>query len=171
MHPGAEQKQGQRGRGPTPDDPRLEAWATFLRAHAVLTRQLERELQAERGLSLADYDVLVQLALAEGHRLRMSELAERLVLSRSGVTRLVDRLVAQAFVAREACDTDLRGWWAVLTDQGLERLRDASPVHLRGVGEHFLDRVPPADLEQLRRTLDRVAGSRPEGSRSGGERG
>ncbi len=171
MHPGAQQTRGQRRRGPTPNDPRLGAWAAFLRAHAVLTRQLEKELQAERGLSLADYDVLVQLALARGRRLRMSDLAERLVLSRSGVTRLVDRLVSQTFVAREACETDRRGWWAVLTDQGLERLRDASPVHLRGVGEHFLDRVPPGDLEQLRRTLERVAGSGPDGSSTGGERG
>ena len=93
---------------PSPDDPRLRAWVAFLQAHAVVTRRLEAELQAERGLSLADYDALVQLAVADGRRLRMSELAERVLLSRSGVSRLVDRLEGDGLVARRACPT--RRW-------------------------------------------------------------
>ena len=141
---------------PRPDDPRLDAWRAFLRAHARLTRQLERELQAEQSLALADYDVLVQLAVAEDHRLRMGELAERLLLSRSGATRLVDRLVVDGLVARVSCDTDRRGQWAQLTEAGHQRLRDASPTHLRGVEEHFLDRIPATELDQLRATLERV---------------
>ena len=141
------------------DDERLAAWGTFLRAHAQITRLLEHELQEEQSLSLADYDVLYQLAAAEGRRLRMSELADRLLLSRSGATRLVDRLESDALVRRTSCATDRRGLWAHLTDAGLARLRDAAPTHLRGICEHFLDRIPARDLERLRRTLERVTES------------
>jgi DNA-binding MarR family transcriptional regulator len=138
------------------DDPRLVAWAAFLRAHARVTRELERELQDEQDLSLADYDVLYQLAVAEEHRLRMSELADRLVLSRSGATRLVDRLETAGFVARASCATDRRGLWAHLTDSGMNRLHGATPTHLRGVSAHFIDRIPTTELDQLRRILERV---------------
>ena len=140
-----------------PDDVRLGAWRAFLRAHAQLTRELERELQAEESMALADYDVLVQLARADEHRLRMSELADRVLLSRSGVTRLVDRLESGGLVERVSCESDRRGQWAMLTDAGRQRLRSASPTHLRGVTEHFLDRIPADELEQLRATLERVA--------------
>jgi DNA-binding MarR family transcriptional regulator len=141
-----------------PDD-RLQAWGAFLRAHARITRVLEHELQEEQALSLADYDVLYQLAAADGRKLRMSELADRLLLSRSGATRLVDRLELDGLVQRTSCATDRRGLWAHLTDAGLARLRDAAPTHLRGVCEHFLDRIPARELERLQRTLERVAES------------
>lgn len=141
---------------PSARDPRLETWRTFLVAHAQVRRQLERELQAEQALGLGEYEVLLLLARADGRRLRMSELADQLVLSRSGVTRLVDRLQGEALVERGSCDTDRRGSWAILTDEGHERLRRASPTHLRGVGEHFLNRIPSAELDALRHTLDRV---------------
>jgi DNA-binding MarR family transcriptional regulator len=141
---------------PGPRDPRLETWRSFLVAHAQIRRQLERELQAEQSLGLGEYEVLLHLARAEDRQLRMSELADRLVLSRSGVTRLVDRLEAESLVERHSCATDRRGSWATLTDAGHARLRQAAPTHLRGVGEHFLDRIPPAELDALQRTLDRV---------------
>ena len=141
---------------PHPDDPRLRAWIAFLRAYAAVTRRLEAELHAERDLGLAEYDALVQLALADGRRLRMSELAERVVLSRSGVSRLVDRLVATGLVVRAPCADDARVAWATLTDVGLARLRDASPVHLRGVENHFLAQIPDADREALVRALETV---------------
>jgi DNA-binding MarR family transcriptional regulator len=137
-------------------DARLDAWRTFLQAHARVVRELERELQAEQGLALTDYDVLVQLAAVEGRRLRMSELADRLLLSRSGVTRLVDRLVSAGLVERVSCDDDRRGQWAALTDAGLRRLRDASPTHLRGIAKHFLDRLSADELRSLQESLDRV---------------
>lgn len=137
-------------------DPRLSAWAAFLRAHARVVRELERELQAEQRLALTDYDVLVQLARADERRLRMSELADRLLLSRSGATRLVDRLVAEGLVERATCDTDRRGQWAALTDAGVDRLRTASPTHLRGVAEHFLDRMSPDELASIERILLRL---------------
>jgi len=140
------------------DDPRLGAWRAFLRAHAQVVRALEQELQAEQGMALTDYDVLVQLAAADGHRLRMSELADRLLLSRSGVTRLVDRLVGDGLVERVTCDDDRRGQWASLTPSGFDRLRRASPTHLRGVAEHFVDRLNDAELADLERTLTQLAG-------------
>jgi DNA-binding MarR family transcriptional regulator len=141
---------------PRDDDPRLRGWIAFLRAHAGVTRRLEAELHAERNLGLAEYDALVQLALADGQRLRMSELADRVLLSRSGVSRLVDRLEAAGLVARAACQEDARVSWATLTVAGLARLRDASPVHLRGVETHFLARIPDADREALVRALETI---------------
>ena len=141
---------------PGPRDPRLETWRAFLVAHAQIRRQLERELQAEQSLGLGEYEVLLLLVRADDRRLRMSELADLLGLSRSGVTRLVDRLQAEALVERASCDTDRRGSWAMLTDAGHKRLRRASPTHLRGVGQHFLDRIPPDELDALGRTLSRV---------------
>jgi len=140
----------------SPPDPRLDTWRAFLFAHAQVRRQLEHELQTEQAMGLGEYEVLLTLARAEDRRLRMSELADRLVLSRSGVTRLVDRMKSAGLVERGSCDTDRRGAWAILTDEGYRRLRDASPTHLRGVGEHFLDRIPADELEAMRRTLDRV---------------
>lgn len=137
-------------------DPRLTAWRSFLRAHAQVVRELERELQSDQQLALTDYDVLVQLANAGERRLRMSELADRLLLSRSGATRLIDRLVAEALVERTSCESDRRGQWASLTDAGYDRLRRASPTHLRGVARHFLDRLSPDDLAALERMLSSV---------------
>jgi DNA-binding MarR family transcriptional regulator len=136
---------------------RLDAWRTFLRAHATVIRELERELAAEQDLALTDFDVLVQLANAPDRRLRMSELADALLLSRSGATRLVDRLVADGLVERVVCEDDRRGQWAALTDQGRDRLRRASPVHLRGIEEHFLDRLSADDLASLRRMLEPIS--------------
>ena len=134
----------------------MAAWTSFLRAHAHVTRELEHKLEAEQDLSLADYDLLYQLTLADGRRLRMSELAERLALSRSGATRLVDRLETAGLVDRQTCATDRRGYWAMITEAGIGRLRAATPTHERAVCQHFIDRIPPAELEQLRRTLERV---------------
>jgi DNA-binding MarR family transcriptional regulator len=137
-------------------DPRLAPWRTFLHAHARLTRRLDEELRAAHGLSLAEYDALVQLAGAPGRRLRMSALADRVLLSRSGITRLVDRLVADGMVERSTCTTDARGAEAGLTRHGLDRLREASRTHLDGVRHYFLDTVSPSDQAALERGLGRV---------------
>ena len=147
-------------RTPTRHDARLAGWRSFLRAHARVVRELEKELQAEQGMALTEYDVLVQLATAEGRRMRMSELADQLLLSRSGATRLIDRLVSDGLVERVMCDTDRRGQWAQPTDAGIERLRAASPTHLRGVARHFLDRFTAEELSDLERLLDRLADDR-----------
>jgi DNA-binding MarR family transcriptional regulator len=137
-------------------DRRLRAWIAFLRAHAAVTRQLEAELNAERGLSLSEYDALVQLAFAADRRLRMHELADRVLLSRSGVSRLVDRLVARGYVRRRFCATDGRGWWAELTQDGLDSLREAAPIHMRGVESHFLAALSDADREALAGALESI---------------
>jgi len=139
------------------DDPRLRAWRAFLFAQAAVIRELEEELLREEHLSLGEYDALIQLAIPAERRLRMSELAERLVISRSGVTRLVDRLEAQGLVARSQCAPDGRGAYAVLTTAGLARLRGAVPTHLRHVDEHFLSLVTAEDLDVLERAMTIVA--------------
>jgi DNA-binding MarR family transcriptional regulator len=120
-------------------------------------RTLEAELLAEQDLPLASYDVLVQLAEAPGRRLRMTELADAVLLSRSGVTRLVDRLEKAGLVARCPVETDGRGVAARITDAGFDRLRTASRTHLRGVGQHFVDRLDDADLHVLERITRRLA--------------
>ena len=140
----------------SPDETALGSWRAFIHAHAKLTRRLDEELQAEHGLSLAEYDALLQLARTPERRLRMSTLAERVLLSRSGITRLVDRLVADGTVMRTACPTDARGAEATLTPIGLERLRAASRTHLAGVQRYFLDAVGAVDGPAIERGLTRV---------------
>jgi DNA-binding MarR family transcriptional regulator len=140
---------------PTRDE--LTAWRAFLRAHAVLTRALEAELLAEQDLSLAAYDVLVQLAEAPERRLRMTELAELVLLSRSGVTRLVDRMEKTGLVSRCPVESDGRGVAAQLTDAGLSRLRTASRTHLAGVARHFAARLDDEDRAALERISRRLA--------------
>ncbi len=135
----------------------LAAWRSFLRAHATVTRRLEAELVAEHELPLASYDVLVQLSEAPERALRMTELAERVLLSRSGLTRLVDRLERDGLVARQAGPDDARGTLAVLTDAGLDRLRKAWPTHLRGVSEHVTGKLSRDELVLLEDLLGRLA--------------
>ncbi len=135
----------------TADDPRLGAWRAFIHANARLLRRLDEELQATHGISLAEYDALLQLVTAPDHRLRMSALAERVLLSRSGITRLVDRLEAAGMVERSACVTDARGAEAALTKAGVERLRTASRTHLDGVQRYFLDPIDPDDRAAIER--------------------
>jgi len=139
-----------------PDREELGPWRAFLRAHARITRRLDDELQAQHGLSLAEYDALLQIATSPGRRLRMNLIAQRVLLSRSGVTRLIDRLVAEGAVERVACSTDARGAEAVLTANGLDRMRAASRTHLAGVQRYFLDPLSPADREAIERGLGQV---------------
>lgn len=140
---------------PTHDE--LVTWRSFLRAHARITRALEAELIAEQRLSLASYDVLVQLAEAPERCLRMTELAEAVLLSRSGVTRVVDRLERAGLVSRSRVENDGRGVAAQLTAAGLNRLRRASGTHLDGVVRHFAVRLEAEDLVVLDRISRRLA--------------
>ncbi|MFP5218780.1 MAG: MarR family winged helix-turn-helix transcriptional regulator [Actinomycetes bacterium] len=134
----------------------LETWRTFLRAHAQVVRALEHDLVANHDLPLAHYDVLVQLSEAAGRQLRMTELAERVLLSRSGLTRLVDRLEREGLVRRQACPSDARGTLAVLTDDGVDRLREAWPTHLAGVLERVVGRFDEPELRTLGALLARL---------------
>lgn len=142
----------QRPRPLTARDPRLAPWRAFLTAHALVSRRLDDDLRAEHQMTLAEYAALLQLAESPGRRLRMNQLADGIVLSRSGVTRLIDRLEADGLVARSQCSSDGRGAEAVLTDQGLIRLRQASRTHLRGIEAYFLASVQPIDLEAIERS-------------------
>ena len=135
----------------------LEAWRAFLVAHAHVTRRLDDDLRLAHGISVSEYDALVQLAHAEGRTLRMNVLADRVLLSRSGLTRLVDRLVEDGLVERTHCESDARGTFAVLTERGLELLRRASATHLRGVRDHFVDALDPASLGALATALGAIA--------------
>lgn len=142
-----------------PDEHQLGAWRAFLRAHATVTDRLDRELREEQGLPLTWYEVLLHLSQAPERRLRLSGLAEQLLLSRSGLTRLVDRLVTAGLIRRAVCNTDRRGAFAVLTPDGLSRLRQAAPVHLRGVQQHFAGLLTGDEVEAIRTGLEKVAGN------------
>lgn len=137
------------------DDPGILAWRTFLTAYSTVIRRLEAELEERQALALSDFDVLIQLHFAGG-TLRMRELAERALLSRSGMTRRVDRLEAAGYVERTACDTDRRGSFAQLTEAGRERLLRALPVHVRGIDEHFLEPLSAEELATIRTTLAKI---------------
>ena len=133
----------------------LEAWDSFLRAHATLMRRLELDLAQASGLALADFDVLAQLARAGGG-LRMTDLAARALVSRSGMTRRVARLVEEGLVQRANADSDGRGVVVALTDNGLARLAETAPVHLRGISELFVTQLDDQELAVLKNALDKV---------------
>lgn len=134
----------------------FRAWRAFLRAHATVSRALERALEAS-DLSLAGYGVLVRLSEAPDERIRLHDLAERVGLTKSGLTRLVDRLEGRGFVERHACEVDKRGQFAVITPAGRRASRRAAPGHLAAVAARFADHLRPAELVTLTRALERVA--------------
>jgi DNA-binding MarR family transcriptional regulator len=133
----------------------LEAWTSLLQAHATLMRRLEVDLAQATGLALADFDVLAQLAVAGGE-LRMTELANRALISRSGMTRRVARLVDDGLVRRANADTDARAVVVALTGAGVARLAETAPVHLRGVAELFVAKLDDQELAALKGALDKV---------------
>jgi DNA-binding MarR family transcriptional regulator len=141
----------------TARDNRLAPWRAFLIAHARVSRRLDEELRAEHDVSFAEYDALLTIAQAPGRRIRMGLLAEEVLLSKSGVTRLIDRLVNDGLVERRSCAADARGAEAVMTDRGMALLRSASRTHLRGISEHFLAVMDSGDLETLERAMTAVA--------------
>jgi DNA-binding MarR family transcriptional regulator len=133
----------------------LEAWRSLLRAHATLIRRLDTDLERETGLALADFDVLAQLAAAHGD-LRMTELADRALISRSGMTRRVARLVDEGLVRRAVADGDGRGVVVALTEAGIARLAETLPVHARGISELFVAQLDDQELAILERALGKV---------------
>jgi len=133
----------------------LDAWVSLLQAHATLMRRLESDLERETGLALADFDVLAQLARAGGE-LRMTELAARALISRSGMTRRVTRLVEEGLVRRADADADGRGVVVALTDAGVARLAETAPVHARGISKLFVAQLDDQELAVLERALGKV---------------
>lgn len=139
-------------------DPReLRAWRGLLRSHACLVRALDAELEVAHGLPLTSYEVLRYLDDADGCKMRMCELATSVHLSRSGLTRLVDRLERDGLIERVSCSHDARGAYAALTASGRERLAAARETHLAAVREHFLEHFSSEELELLGEFCDRVA--------------
>jgi DNA-binding MarR family transcriptional regulator len=139
------------------DREELGAWRGLLRVHSGMTKALDAELVREHGLPLSSYEVLLFLADAPDGRLRMSELAEGVLLSRSGLTRLVDRMERDGLLRRERCEDDARGYHALITDKGRELFGRARRTHLDGVRERFLSRLSPDELRTLARLWEKVA--------------
>ncbi len=141
------------------DETELRAWRGLLRTHALLVKRLDAELESAHGLPLTSYEVLLHLARAEGCKMRMCDVAESVLLSRSGLTRLVDRLERDGLVERVSCADDARGAYARLTPAGRAKLEAASGTHLDGVREHFLSHFSPSELRVLAEAWERVAGA------------
>ena len=132
------------------------AWVRFLRAHAALTRELSARLEALHELTLSDFDVLVQLYYAEGRRMRRIDLARSVLLTPSGITRLLDGLESGGLVAKERCDSDARVAYAVLTKAGERKIEEARESHLADIEELFGSRFSPQEREQLTELLGRL---------------
>ncbi|GAA4098353.1 MarR family winged helix-turn-helix transcriptional regulator [Nonomuraea soli] len=139
-----------------PTSEELAVWRLLHRAQVQIAGRLEDDLMKAHDLPLASYEVLLRLSEAPGLRLRMNDLAHRVLLSRSGLTRLVDRLQREGLVSREACESDARGLYAVLTAQGKARVEEATPVYLRGIRRHFLDLLDPDDVGRCREMLAKL---------------
>ena len=148
-----------------------DAWGALLRVHAAVVPMLDRELQAAGRLPLAWYDVLLELNSAPGRRLRMSDLGEKVTLSRTRVSRLVDELGTAGLVTREANPDDRRSAYAVITAQGRTALRGAAPVYLGGIRDHFADILSAQELRTITTALDRVIEQARRSGRAGGHDG
>jgi DNA-binding MarR family transcriptional regulator len=135
---------------------RLEGWVAFLRSHAAITRELSAQLQREHGLTLNDYEVLLHLSHADGGRLRRVDLAERVLLTASGITRLLDGLERCGYVCKETCASDGRVSYAKLTTEGRAKLDSAAETHLRGIDELFVSRYSGSELATLAELLNRL---------------
>jgi DNA-binding MarR family transcriptional regulator len=140
-------------------EPNLEAWIRFLRAHASLTRQMSARLEADHGLTLNDYDCLVQLAYAPERSLRRVDLARSVLLSPSGITRLLDGLEREGWVEKRSCDSDARVTYAHLTEAGLEKFKSARKTHLADIEEAFGSRYTPEELAAVSSLLGRLLDS------------
>jgi len=139
-------------------DVEMRAWQALLHAHHQVMGTLDRELREEHDLPLGAYDVLLRLARTSDGALRMTDLAERVLLSPSGLTRLVDRLAAKGLVERRSDPEDARAALAYLTSKGRTVVREAARTHLRGIREHFTARLSEAQLRNIASGLETVSG-------------
>jgi DNA-binding MarR family transcriptional regulator len=140
----------------TAGNDRMNVWASFLHAHAALMDVLEAELQDRRDLPLSWYDVLITLAQSPHGEMRMHDLARRVLISKSGLTRLFDRMEHAGLVERKSCTQDRRGTFAVMTPSGRRTLRRAMPVHGRGVEQHFLAHLTPGEAAAMQSAFDKI---------------
>ncbi len=137
----------------------LEAWRSYLQSHATILRGLDAELVADHGMTARDYEVLLYLSQAPDRKLPMSALAESTMLTRSGITRLVDGLVQSGLIERVACPNDARVSYARLTEDGYEKLRDAGASHIASIYRLFLEHFTPEETAQLAALLGRLPGA------------
>jgi DNA-binding MarR family transcriptional regulator len=137
----------------------LDAWVRLLRGHASVTRSMSAQLVADHGLTINDYEALLHLSRADEGRMRRVDLAERLILTASGVTRLLDGLERTGWVERASCASDRRVTYAVLTDAGRAKLQEASSSHIETVRDFFESRFSEAELDQLAGLLGRLPGA------------
>jgi DNA-binding MarR family transcriptional regulator len=142
----------------------LEAWRSYLQSHASIMRVLDAELVADHQITTRDYEVLLYLSQAEGRHLPMSALSERTMLTRSGITRLVDGLVESGLIERVACPNDARVSYAQLTGTGYDKLREAGCSHVRSVRRMFLEHFTPPEIEALASLLGRLPGANAGGA-------
>ena len=142
----------------------LEAWRSYLQSHASIVRELDAELVAAHEMTTRDYEVLLYLAQAPERKLPMSALATSTMLTRSGITRLVDGLVDAGSIERVACEQDARISYARLTDLGYERLREAGCTHIASIQRLFLEHFTRQEIEQLASLLSRLPGAGRGGS-------
>src|ERR1700760_3793687 len=142
----------------------LDAWRSYLQSHASIVRVLDAELDAAHGMTTRDYQVLLYLSQAEGGHLPMSALAESTMLTRSGITRLVDGLVSGGFIERVSCSNDARGSYAHLTDPGFAKLRDAGCPHVGSIRRLFLEHFDADEIGRLATLLGRLPGAQRGGS-------
>lgn len=148
-------------RGARPGSERLDTWRGFLEAHDAVVGVLQNELQDSHGLSLPAYAVLLRLAEAPDGRVRLHDLTGDALMTRSGVTRLVDRLEADGLLERQVCPSDRRGAYAALTAEGRRRLRRAAPVHLAGIQRHFAGQLSDEEAAVLDAVTARIRASLP----------
>jgi DNA-binding MarR family transcriptional regulator len=137
-------------------DAEQQYWRTFVESSWALHTRLEDDLRAMTGLSMSDYHVLVVLSEAPDHRLRMGELADRLVFSPSRITYQINQMVKRGLVRKQPCSSDGRGQEAVLTDAGMAALVDAAPKHLATVRDSFIDHLEPSELEMVGRVFAKI---------------
>jgi DNA-binding MarR family transcriptional regulator len=142
---------------PNPTLTELEPWVRFLHAHASVVGELSSELVAEHGLTINDYEVLLRLSRAEGRRMRRVDIAQEVLLSPSGITRLLEGLEKSGYVERQNCESDLRVVYAHLTDEGMQKLRQAGKTHRAGIARVFLDRFDEDERAVLSELLGRLS--------------
>jgi DNA-binding MarR family transcriptional regulator len=140
----------------------LAAWKGMLFAYRDMTTAIDERLEREHDLSLSSYEVLLLLSGAPEHSMRMGALADELLLSRSGLTRLVDRMVARGLVERHNCSEDRRGTWARLTEAGMKKFRAARPTNLAAIREQFVGKLDESDLERLASVWEKLEEPGPE---------
>jgi DNA-binding MarR family transcriptional regulator len=134
----------------------VASFVSLVRAYTHVTRKLNAQLTADHGLTISDYEVLLRLARAPDRRMRRVDLAQQVLLTASGITRLLDGLEGHGYVARAACDSDRRVVYAVLTDEGAAKLREASATHVLQIEEYFTSRYDTAELDELAALLGRI---------------